>query len=526
MPDLFNRITDPSCGAVRYRHPQPESRVPVFFDWKFIPDDSNLQALWADETESPKLRPGCSYQIRVYADFDGPAGQGIFISSPVQLFLKCQDHSIKISQPTDIIFDPASTDRFFCEFYISIESECPRKALGFELLYKRLDIEHNPKPAGVIFKAVLEGTYNPVDPGIQKTFKVGFLDKQPPDDTAFLHIQIPATGKFRLWGWSLREKPLQCVIDQPESPISLAHFVEGSVNPADIKRSLRNYFRRAPTDLLKWLQKLIQNNRILVVVDETDAGFPWELTEIADNQYIGALIKIVRWIPVQYYIDFILLNIQDKHHRGAVIAYLDNALGEERDTLNTLSTEYCQTPAELLDRLKQPLHHVGMVYLGCHGMFTYSSKHEIAIGTLHNPENGITCITFEDIDSHEHSRPIFFLNACHSARLMADGRGLFGLPEVLLARVAGGFIGTTGPVGSAYAAHIANYILHHALITPGGIQIAEALRQLREDAVEKLRNEATEENLLRFVYTFMYVYFGNPRARLSLIPAEANGEHL
>ena len=106
-----------------------------------------------------------------------------------------------------------------------------------------------------------------------------------------------------------------------------------------------------------------------------------------------------------------------------------------------------------------------------------------------------------------------------SARLMRDSQGFYGLPEVLLALLAGGYIGTLGPVGMEYAPVIGQQILEAARCSPAGINPAEELRRIRAEAVQQLEQQPSLENMLNFVFAFMYVYYGNPLASLRLTGA-------
>ncbi|MGK7877058.1 MAG: hypothetical protein AB4426_28335 [Xenococcaceae cyanobacterium] len=51
------------------------------------------------------------------------------------------------------------------------------------------------------------------------------------------------------------------------------------------------------------------------------------------------------------------------------------------------------------------------------------------------------------------------------------------------------------------------------------LSVAAILRKLRFSVVENLPAEPTIQDLLHFIYTFMYVYYGNPMTILRLIPS-------
>jgi hypothetical protein len=51
------------------------------------------------------------------------------------------------------------------------------------------------------------------------------------------------------------------------------------------------------------------------------------------------------------------------------------------------------------------------------------------------------------------------------------------------------------------------------------LSVAALLRDIRAKVVADLAAEQTQDNLLAFIYTFMYVYYGNPMTLLRLTPS-------
>ena len=254
------------------------------------------------------------------------------------------------------------------------------------------------------------------------------------------------------------------------------------------------------------------------------------MLELDNDAYLGALAVVVRWLPAQMRETWQHLYVRHEHYTGTVIAYIDQEVSHqeiEHHALHTLPVTYCEDATKLTQQLAAPLQGIGLVYLGCHGSFVYSDDPTSSIGLLPHSSDKLSLLDLSGLPVHSEPRPVLFVNACHSARLLRDDTSrniskLYGLPEVLLAHVASGYIGTLGPVGSAYAAQIAKAILTEAYSLPEGVHIADKLRQLRQSAVDQLTaNDASDENWLRFIYTFMYVYYGNPLARLRLPRADA-----
>ena len=99
------------------------------------------------------------------------------------------------------------------------------------------------------------------------------------------------------------------------------------------------------------------------------------------------------------------------------------------------------------------------------------------------------------------------------------------LVSVFLTRLAKGYIGTLGPVSSTVATKLAAEILHAAREERSGISIAELLQSLRQKAAIGIQGRnVSDENWERFLFTFMFVYFGNPMTYLRLTPSESQND--
>jgi uncharacterized Zn finger protein len=99
--------------------------------------------------------------------------------------------------------------------------------------------------------------------------------------------------------------------------------------------------------------------------------------------------------------------------------------------------------------------------------------------------------------------------------LQAENGVFYGLPEVLLARVANGYIGTSSEIDTQYAAQVAQRILTEAASNKG-VQLSMILRKIRQTAVTKLEESACQKNWYNFMDAFSYIYYGNPLIRLKL----------
>ncbi|MGB0386393.1 MAG: CHAT domain-containing protein [Ardenticatenaceae bacterium] len=522
---------------------------PFYFNLELIEgDDGSDFPIWdaPSANEQPSLKPGKAYRVLVSASMDGkPGQQAVKSQSALDLYLKATLKASGSAKDRVKVVDPRTQvepkevieEEFEHEFHLNVAEELPYGELALELLYRRSKSRHKPRLAATL-TVKLEGTYNPIDHQLLKTCRVS-LDIKRPTQTTILHVESGASaGHFRLIGWSASNRTVRTpAIKSPE--IDLATFVEQKVPPETIRNKVSHFSRRSG-HVVGCIKKLLRCHKCkswckcekpsLIIVDHAGLQLPWEMLELSPGHYLGALAPVVRWIAVPFFDSWRTLQVRPQQKSGTVVAYLDEQevshTALERDILNQLLTRYYQDTKQLRQRLKQSLTGVGMVYLGCHGIFSYKSynnRHKMAIGSLHNPSNRLISLDLEGLPAMEGERPVLFVNACHSARLMWDDYGPFGLPEVLLAYVASGYIGTLGPVGSRYAVKIAQQILHGAGTEKNGVSPSEILRQLRAIAVKQL-NENDLSSWLKFIYTFMYVYYGNPLARLRLLPANQTGE--
>lgn len=488
----------------------------------------------ASEVDLHQFEAGGTYTVRVSASVNGHSGQQPFIiQSPIEVCLLCWcqkplDETVSIANPYRTVPHKSVetfVETFTEEFQITVARECPTADLELQLFYREGHSSQWRKLPVALLKLSLRGTYNPVDEGFMETCKVE-LDTPLLDKFAILHIETPTQGKLRLSSWSYRGRPFYTDSAQPS--IGLAAFVEGKIAPEDLRNEVRKFSRQSPEKLLRWLQELLKRypeQLCLIIVDDTNSEFPWEMMQLDDKTYLGASAIVVRWVGVQCYGEWQKLHICTQQYSGSVLAYLEEAglthTLEERQVLDTLITTYCQTTKELTLQLAQTLNTVGLVYLGCYGIFTHSIEHKTAVASLHNPSEQVVHIPLESVETRKGSRPVFFVNASHSARLFGSSDRRCGLPEVLLARIADGYIGTLGSVGPKYAVETAQRILS-AAHQHTDIQLAEVLRRLRAQAVRKIDiNHTSKDDWHRFIYTFMYVYYGNPLARLRLTCSEA-----
>ncbi len=285
-------------------------------------------------------------------------------------------------------------------------------------------------------------------------------------------------------------------------------------------------------ELMTWLRQFMaackehqQSPCIIIVNTQGALEIPWELLEIDTYAYLGAIAQVVRWYPFSPYGKPKILSVKKVVYEGSVLAYLDQKLAcvqQEHAVLNHFQREDVSDLWALRTRLRKDraLERIGLVYIACHGQegHTLSASEQ---DRLQRPDRALRSLELARMPEQPEPRPIFFVNACDSARMLRDSKtNPVSFAESFLVRCASNYIGTMAPVGSRNASLIAGDILQQAM-SAEGVQIAEALRVLRARVVARRcdsdqDDEAQKEVEKDFFYTFMYVYYGNPLAHLRL----------
>jgi hypothetical protein len=126
------------------------------------------------------------------------------------------------------------------------------------------------------------------------------------------------------------------------------------------------------------------------------------------------------------------------------------------------------------------------------------------------------------------------MNTCHSGRLQQDDSlyifdpnpetGKYypmGFSTFFLKKGAAGVIGTLCKVADKYAAIVSRNFFEEYKENPH-LSVATILKNLRLKAIQKYQSEKNDDNKLSMIFTFMYIYYGNPMATLNIIPHEEN----
>ncbi len=500
------------------------------------------------------IQPGRQYEIIVTADYNpgpnhNPDLDFIIIRDDLTLDLsithvdgeRCKEQppEIHIEQPRCSLIHTKATE-FAHTFFVEVFENAPACELLFSLRYivtQQIGISARKVSS---LKTRVDGNL-PTLPSELLSLSLA-LDKKRLDHSLLLSIDL-IENSLRIIRWPSRDRRVLLPL-VPIPKIGLAQFIEKEIPPLTIWDRIHDFRRRflPVSNLMHWIKNRInladQNDLVLIIRDDTGLDMPWEMLEINDGEFLGSVLPVARWVTI-HTMGGEPASIKSHYtqRNRQVLTFLDDkdvthterekALLKQFDSIVTSSLE------DVVRHLEGNLDDIGMLYLGSHGIFTYD-RFNTGLKTLHNPSSKIIPLDLEHVSPKEGLLPIFFVNACHSARLLHDGVGPYGLPEVTLGRVASGYIGAIGPIGSEYAVEVAEYVLDEMA---NNQPIATVLQRLRRRAFEQYleAKEAWRENRLskselrafelRFLYTFMYVYYGHPGSQVNLIQARLAGEH-
>ncbi|GCF09603.1 hypothetical protein [Dictyobacter arantiisoli] len=457
---------------------------------------------------------------------------GLEFTTEIKVRIQCiADTQILIEEERTITGTEANNYRQ--EFALSIDAMLPTCELVL-----RMDVVVAKDAVRTIGtkKLFIKGTYEVIHPQILHECQIA---TRLPDNVSILSI-LPHPDPayqfgFTVQGWNSGQN-LPTLQYPNRKPVSIQQyrqegtdFMDIRVNIRNLSHYLKNYEHKKLPIWLTWLEKSYHEECYLIIEDESALEIPWEMLELqGDYRYLGVEFKVARWISRSVQAIPMNLAVNTSTHQGSVISYLDSMLKEEetkaeRAILQHFLLEECSDLNSLNQRFKKDgnLTNIGLIYIGSHGeagnKLHMASQQVFPAGRL------------KLMDEHAYPRPLAFFNACESARL-----GLIGTFDnnsfvtTLLERIVQGYIGTLAEVGSKRASAIAYSLLSTAQRNPD-LPIAAILQQIRKEAAQRLRQ--TYENLSdddpkekaaeqAFIYTFLYVYYGNPLASLRLTPRE------
>jgi CHAT domain len=347
-----------------------------------------------------------------------------------------------------------------------------------------------------------------------------------PPDIAVLWVLCDGEDRFSLYGSHSEVELPYAHTQHMQRPgqlnlSSLARDEGGKAAP-DVYYLMLKWSQSKP-ELSKWLGQLQEaqgDSLNLVIADLTGYDIPWELFFVAQpdgsNRILGATVPVTR------------LHIRTEGGdlwpgpaicEGGSIAYIDPGLtSAEAERATLAGAEPLPTLADLRWALRdgRPVP-CALVYVACEGSFDKELT-KLALGREGDR------LSFRDLDMDGQLRLlltapcIVFLNACESVRPALDpylnDASPNGFPQLLMARGAGGVIGTVGLVDSTVAAEVGRRLIDSAR-SPEGLVPADALRRMRAEAAEEIHSLA--DVTPRFIWPYMYLWFGNPHTRLRLI---------
>ncbi len=270
----------------------------------------------------------------------------------------------------------------------------------------------------------------------------------------------------------------------------------------------------------------------VIINDRTDFEIPWEMLELQKNDYLGASVTTVRWQDItdpdnlDKPSDLITLEVQPNDCCGKIVAYLDTSnlpnVKEEQKILQQFHHNYFENIDDFWDYLEAIDSEVSLMFIASHGFFG-DNLSQVTLGENEpNPQISLTELYGYDLDFLAKSRSLVFMNACHSGRLQRDCKLNIidpnyrtGFATFFLERGARGVIGTLNKVSDKYAAKITQNFFAEYQRDPQ-LSVATILRNLKAQAAKQLKKEKNDENINLFLFTFMYVYYGNPMTKLQL----------
>ena len=471
------------------------------------------------------IRPGKKYTIRVVSSNSGSDKDGgLIIGSKVRMQLLYKN--VNEIEVKEWVVEPGCVSQNN-EFEFTIPEQIPNINTVISLEYCDESLSSKCFRSITDREVYIDGTYNPESFEHLEQLNIP-VDTKPPEFFVIMEVNSLLDGnKSSLTLCNIKKRQFEKQLVFPK--IGLATYVEHDRSPSNLLGEIRSFSSQDIFGIKKWLTPLFnayQNNLILSIYDYTNSEFPWELLEFDDGKFLGATIQIVR--------NFTISGSQSEEFISepkSIAAYIDTEnikTNTEAEAIGLFSNNIFTDFGSFRELLDNDIHDFEMIYLATHGSFAMEDYSKIFLGSLQNPYNRIRPL--QDlylINTCKGHRPIFFVNACHSARFQMENTGrIIGLPYVILERLARGYIGTMGPVGSNSASIVAAKIFKLINDNQGNISIPEILRQVRSDAANKfLKNKTDKQCQLEWLYTFMYVYYGDPTDVILLMQLPRGEKH-
>ncbi|MFN8444382.1 MAG: CHAT domain-containing protein [Caldilineaceae bacterium] len=483
-----------------------------------------------------RLIAGQLYTMRVTVDPD-PDNQtticGVTMSSDINIYLDCTNPLIHV-EPLAITVEAEGVTGKTYEFQVKVAPTYSGESVSFLLNFRRIGTASNPIQ---LSKYNLPGQAMQTEQPLQLRHIV--LDFRLQEQVRILHAAPRGTSHYHIRSyWD--EEPFDVEILNPG--VSPARYIEIKDPPKDIIDKIKAKSSNNPVTFIRWLKDHLYRygqNFCLVIQDDSDeSDMAWELihlylhpgdcpllpADLCGQVPLGALITITRWVSDLHWYDIEhQLTINESMTSGRVVAFFDHgrtfpAAQTERNALKAFVTDDYGDINSFRARLDTNLNDAGLIYIGSHGIIINEKQEKDFILSLDRREEikvfDLTALSYLENFS---ARPIVIVNACHSAWLFRHEGVRYGLSIALLQQIAKDFVGTIGPVSDKRAAEVAEAIFAKLNTPANGMRLAELLRDIRTDAFRKLtKSQSHMDDWLDFLYTFMYVYYGNPFSRLQL----------
>jgi len=352
------------------------------------------------------------------------------------------------------------------------------------------------------------------------------LDQRFPKEFAVIYVE----EKDSLYVVRLRHSQQRPLDTEPDEPcLSLPKQMD-KFNPLEI-RGEQSYFSRngQAKRIRKWLNSLGGEVKYVVIYDRTDFEIAWEMFRLSEDEHLGSSFTTIRWQDLQDPWDdddrYIPMELCPTDCQGNIVAYANRkelqGVAAEVTLLARYKAECFENIKEFFSHLRQVRSQVSLIFIASHGFLEEDSR-AAALGEKSAKGTRISLRELEgrDLRFLKTWRSIVFMNACHSGRLQRDQRSQerLGFATYFLQQGAAGVIGTMGEVKDEYAPRIAEDFLAEYRKSPS-LSVAEVLQNIRAEALRKLQATETDEHAYLFLFTFMYVYYGNPMTVLRLMPS-------
>lgn len=335
----------------------------------------------------------------------------------------------------------------------------------------------------------------------------------------------------------------------PAPEISFAKMMEKTIGTMRMFSEENSQAKRLRGWLVKLQERLEQNYQhnlsYLIINDRTDFEIPWEMLELKKNNYLGANIVTVRWQDITNPEDLddvnslINLEVAEKKCCGKMVAYLNTkdlpSVKEEKKFLEKFNPTIYDNVRDFFNDLDAVNSEVSLIFIASHGFFGENLSQSTLGEEDKKQQISLTQLYEYDFDFLANGSSIVFMNTCHSGRLQRDDilniidpnpqTGQYypmGFSTFFLKKGAKGVIGTLCKVADKYAAKISRNFFEEHQKYPH-LSVATILKNLRQKAANEYQcQKGNNENKYLFLFTFMYIYYGNPMTQLELMKKEGS----